>query len=70
MKVAIIMGSDSDYKVVEKTEKLLQEFNVECEVRVISAHRTPYQAESFSKNAEANGIEVIIGRQREKFKGV
>ena len=61
MKVAIIMGSDSDYKVVEKTEKLLQEFNVECEVRVISAHRTPYQAESFSKNAEANGIEVIIG---------
>ena len=61
MKVAIIMGSDSDYKVVEKTEKLLQEFNVECEVRVISAHRTPYQAEFFAKNAEDNGIEVIIG---------
>lgn len=61
MKVAIIMGSDSDYQVVEKAEKVLNEFGVACEVRVISAHRTPYRAEEFSKNAEANGIEVIIG---------
>ncbi len=60
MKVAIIMGSDSDYKVVEKTEKLLLDFDVACEVRIMSAHRTPYQAENFAKNAEEKGIEVII----------
>ncbi len=61
MKVAIIMGSDSDYKVVEKAEKILGDFGVETEVRVISAHRTPYRAEEFAKNAEENGFEVIIG---------
>jgi len=61
LKVAIIMGSDSDYPIVEKAERLLLEFGVSCEVRIISAHRTPYQAENFSKNAESNGIEVIIG---------
>lgn len=60
MKVAIIMGSDSDYKVVEKSEKLLLDFDVECEVRIMSAHRTPYQAENFAKNAEENGFEIII----------
>ncbi len=59
-KVAIVMGSKSDYPVVEKAEKLLKEFGVETEVRVISAHRTPQAAEEFSKNAEANGTEVII----------
>lgn len=60
MKTAIIMGSDSDYQVVEKTEKLLIEFGIDCQVRVISAHRTPYQAEEFARNAEDNEIEVII----------
>lgn len=60
MKTAIIMGSDSDYQVVEKTEKLLMEFGIDCQVRVISAHRTPYQAEEFARNAEDNEIEVII----------
>ncbi|NLK73314.1 MAG: 5-(carboxyamino)imidazole ribonucleotide mutase [Clostridiales bacterium] len=54
------MGSDSDYQVVEKTEKLLIEFGIDCQVRVISAHRTPYQAEEFARNAEENEIEVII----------
>ncbi len=61
MKAAIIMGSDSDYEVVVKAEKLLLEFGIICDVRIISAHRTPYQAESFAKNAENNGVEVIIG---------
>lgn len=60
MKTTIIMGSDSDYQVVEKTEKLLMEFGIDCQVRVISAHRTPYQAEEFARNAEDNEIEVII----------
>lgn len=60
MKAAIIMGSDSDFPVVEKGYKILQEFGVETEVRVISAHRTPDEAMSFAKNADSNGYEVII----------
>lgn len=60
MKVAIVMGSDSDFPVVEKGLKILREFGVDTEVRVISAHRTPDKAVEFGKNAENNGIEVII----------
>lgn len=59
-KVAVIMGSDSDLGVVEKGLKVLKEFSVEYEARVISAHRTPRQAEEFARNAKANGFEVII----------
>lgn len=54
------MGSKSDLPVVEKGIEILKEFGVEPVVRILSAHRTPSQAEEFSKNAEANGIEVII----------
>ena len=61
MKVAIVMGSDSDFPVIEKGYNILKEFGVEVTVRVISAHRTPDEAISFAKNAEANGYEVIIG---------
>ncbi|HCX61793.1 5-(carboxyamino)imidazole ribonucleotide mutase [Sedimentibacter sp.] len=60
MKAAIIMGSDSDFPVVEKGYKILKEFGVETEVRVISAHRTPDEAINFAKNADVNGYEVII----------
>ena len=60
MKAAIIMGSGSDFPVVEKGYKILQEFGVETEMRVISAHRTPDEAISFAKNADINGYEVII----------
>ncbi|MBB6218836.1 5-(carboxyamino)imidazole ribonucleotide mutase [Anaerosolibacter carboniphilus] len=61
MKVAILMGSDSDYKVVEKGEKILKDFGVDVEVRVISAHRTPYRAMEFASTAEEKGFEAIIG---------
>jgi len=61
MKVAIIMGSDSDFPIVEKGYKILKDFGVEVTVRVISAHRTPDEAINFAKNAEANGYELIIG---------
>jgi len=54
------MGSKSDYPVVERTEKILADFGVEFVTRIISAHRTPAAAEAFAKNAEADGIEVII----------
>lgn len=60
MKVAIVMGSKSDYDVVKKGEQILKAFGVDYEVRVISAHRTPHMAADFAMNAERNGIEVII----------
>lgn len=60
MKVAFVMGSDSDLPVVEKGIKAVKSFGVEVVVRVISAHRTPLMAETFAKNAEADGIGVIV----------
>jgi phosphoribosylcarboxyaminoimidazole (NCAIR) mutase len=60
MKVAIVMGSKSDYPVVERAEAVLKEFNVQYETRVISAHRTPRVAENFATNAEDEGFELII----------
>ena len=60
MKVGVVMGSKSDLPVVEKGIQVLKDFGVEPVVRILSAHRTPSQAEAFSKEAETNGIEVII----------
>ncbi len=60
MKVGIVMGSKSDLPVVERTQKILKEFGIDYETRVISAHRTPAAAETFAKTAEEKGIEVII----------
>ncbi len=59
-KVAVIMGSDSDFPVIKSCLKLLKEFGVETETLVCSAHRTPHKAAEFATNAENNGIEVII----------
>jgi 5-(carboxyamino)imidazole ribonucleotide mutase len=59
-KVAILMGSKSDFGVVKPAVAVLKNFGVDVEVRVISAHRTPEEAHSFSLNAHKNGIEVII----------
>lgn len=59
-KVAVIMGSDSDFPVVSSAVKRLKEFGVPVEVHVMSAHRTPELAADFSKNAKANGFGVII----------
>ena len=60
MKVGIVMGSKSDYPVVERAEKVLTDFGVEFETRIISAHRTPVAAMEFASKAAENGIEVII----------
>ena len=59
-KVALIMGSDSDFEKLKGCVTKLEEFDIEVDVNVISAHRTPDKAADFAKNAEANGIEVII----------
>ena len=59
-KAALIMGSDSDFDKVKGCITKLKEFNIDCEVNVISAHRTPAKAMEYAADAEANGIEVII----------
>lgn len=59
-KVAIIMGSDSDFPVVSKAVGKLKEFGVEYEVHIMSAHRSPDKAIEFSANARKNGFGVII----------
>ncbi len=60
MKVGIIMGSISDRKISDKVVGVLEEFGVDYETRVISAHRTPYRAVEFVENVDENGIELII----------
>ncbi len=59
-KVALIMGSDSDFDKVKGCITKLKEFGVEVETNVISAHRTPEKAMEYAKNAESNGIDIII----------
>lgn len=59
-KVALIMGSKSDLSVVKKAEEILIKFGITVDLRVISAHRTPYEAFEYAQNAYNNGIEVII----------
>ena len=58
--VAVIMGSDSDFPVVKGAITQLKKFGVPFEAMVMSAHRTPAQAEEFAKHAEENGFGVII----------
>jgi len=58
--VSIIMGSTSDFKVMEKAAELLNEFKIPFEINALSAHRTPEEVETFSKNASERGIQVII----------
>ena len=59
-QVAVVMGSDSDLPVVTATIDLLKEFGIGCEVRVMSAHRTPDEVHTFATEAEGRGIAVII----------
>lgn len=60
MKVGVVMGSKSDFPVVEKCISILKDFHVTVEARVLSAHRTPKEAEKFAREAEEKGIEVIV----------
>jgi len=60
MKVAIIMGSASDMPVMEGAIKILQEFGVETQVDIVSAHRTPSYMMRFATSAHQNNIGIII----------
>ena len=59
-KAAVVMGSDSDWPVVEKAVRQLRELDIETEVRVMSAHRTPGAARAFALEAREKGFGVII----------
>ena len=56
--VAMVMGSESDLKVMTQATDILKEFGVPCEIRVISAHRTPHKANEYAASAKERGIRV------------
>jgi 5-(carboxyamino)imidazole ribonucleotide mutase len=58
--VAIVMGSKSDTEMMQPAVDILKAFGVDCDVNIISAHRTPDRARDFAKAAREKGIEVII----------
>jgi 5-(carboxyamino)imidazole ribonucleotide mutase len=60
MKVAIIMGSDSDLPIMQEAIDILKEFKIEMEVDIVSAHRTPEKLVDFSTSAHKKGFSVII----------
>ena len=59
-KVGIIMGSKSDLPVMKEAIDILNEFGIENEVEIVSAHRTPEKMMDYGKNAHLNGLSVII----------
>jgi 5-(carboxyamino)imidazole ribonucleotide mutase len=59
-QVSIIMGSQSDYKTMKLSEKILQKMNIKFETKIISAHRTPRRMYDFAMTAEKKNIDVII----------
>ena len=59
-KVSIVMGSQSDFKTMKLCQKMLRLLNVKFETKIISAHRTPKRMYEYARNAERNGIGVII----------
>lgn len=59
-KIAIIMGSDSDLPAMSEAVKVIKEYGVNCEVKILSAHRSPDDTALFAKSARKNGFSVII----------
>lgn len=60
LKVSILMGSDSDLALMEKSKMILEEFNVGYEMRVLSAHRTPKETVEYIEDAEKRGTQIFI----------
>jgi 5-(carboxyamino)imidazole ribonucleotide mutase len=58
--VGIIMGSDSDLPVMQEAANVCELFGIACEVKIISAHRTPHFAAKYSQSAQQRGLKVII----------
>ena len=59
-KVSIVMGSQSDYKTMKLSTKILKSLKIQHEIKIVSAHRTPKRMYDFAKNAKRNKITVII----------
>jgi 5-(carboxyamino)imidazole ribonucleotide mutase len=59
-KIALIMGSDSDWSIMKEANELLLEFEIEPIIKIISAHRTPKDLEFWANDFEKNSIKVII----------
>ena len=59
-KVSIVMGSQSDFKTMKICKKILEKLKIKHEIKIISAHRTPYRMFQFAKKSEKNNISVII----------
>ncbi|WP_051306576.1 5-(carboxyamino)imidazole ribonucleotide mutase [Kingella kingae] len=60
VKVGIIMGSNSDWNVMENAAKILEQFGVAYEAKVVSAHRTPDLMFEYAKSAQSRGLQAII----------
>ena len=60
IRVGIIMGSDSDLPVMRAAQDVLHELAVECELQIVSAHRTPDRLYEYATSAESRGLRVII----------
>lgn len=60
MKIAIVVGSDSDLKYAHEASEVLKSFDLPHEIFILSAHRTPLETIEFAKNADKNGYSVII----------
>lgn len=60
IQVGIIMGSKSDWPIMQEAQKILAEFGIQSEAEVVSAHRTPDKMFSYAKEAAGRGIKVII----------
>jgi len=59
-KIAICMGSQSDWPTMKEAAAILDSLDVSCDIRIISAHRTPDRLAEFARTAEAQGFEIII----------
>ncbi len=59
-KIGIIMGSDSDLKVMSEAAKVLEDFNIDYEISIVSAHRTPERLYEYAQSAKNRGINIII----------
>ena len=60
IRIGVLMGSDSDMPVMEKTLEVLKGFKAACEVKVLSAHRSPEETARYAKSARRRGLKVII----------
>ena len=59
-KVAIVMGSSSDLRIMEEAVRVLKELDIDCDVDIVSAHRTPEKMFELAKHAHEKGVKVII----------